>query len=926
MAIEYKLPYTANEIANKLGQIDDKLDATALDSAIETALAEAKASGEFDGKDGKDGKDGTNGDTPYIKNDSWWIGEVNTGVKAQGIDGVDGFNGQDGDSAYDIAKKNGFDGTEEEWLNSLKGEYGLNGQDGISATHSWNGTTLTITSASGTSSANLKGNPGAQGEKGDAGEDGISVVKSEINTSGELVVTYSNNVVDNLGVVIGAQGEKGQDGYTPIKGTDYWTEVDKDEIKEYVKDEIPTNISELINDTGYLTSVPNEYITETELNAKGYLTEVALTPEQLGEIANEVVEKQRVDVVDSIEEMIDTTKRYILSTTGTLWEYKTVTTIQKKYNNLFKPSEAQINKRISSSEITDYTGFVISNEIDLKQAIQGNKFKEDSLIRLWINSDNDRKLANGNSKFFYKYCGTNTTMSDRKLSPESQVKISSEEKFNNINIEAFTPGEVYSKPSGITTNEPTDYTEKGFLSSDYSVLTLSFQVSTSMVKEDFIGTDESPTDNIIITLDEQIKTEEILDTKWVDTKVPYTNGVSEERVEAVEEDVETIKTDIENLETKIENIGTTNIPSYWEEEILDKTQTVKEFQTLGGKNCVSFVWASDTHIPDSGNDNSANIGRTKDLGKLMAKMLNDCEIPFAILSGDINTRGSRPNEASFVASLTSIPEHLAPLWNSDRLLVALGNHDGCYGDGSVDETKYYRKQFKPERMWQTFFRGQALDFRRVFSEDGLYYYVDNIPQKTRFIVLNSHFGGEYEEDENGYSVNDRFHNSCYGQAQLNWFANIALDMPEGYGAIIVAHAPPNINYTLDREQLIGIINAYCNRSSFELTYTNTDVSWSTSTVKVDFSGAKGDIIAMFAGHVHWDRVDTVTMKCPIITIIAAGATPNTSYKGTDEVVPEREFNTATETSFDVVTINKDTKTIYCTRVGAGESREIQYQV
>ena len=31
------------------------------------------------------------------------------------------------------------------------------GKDGVSATHSWNGTTLTISSASGTSSANLKG-------------------------------------------------------------------------------------------------------------------------------------------------------------------------------------------------------------------------------------------------------------------------------------------------------------------------------------------------------------------------------------------------------------------------------------------------------------------------------------------------------------------------------------------------------------------------------------------------------------------------------------------------------------------------------------------------------------------------------------------------------------------------------------------------
>ena len=35
---------------------------------------------------------------------------------------------------------------------------------------------------------------------------------------------------------------------------------------------IPTKVSDLENDRGYLTSIPSEYITETELNAKGYLS------------------------------------------------------------------------------------------------------------------------------------------------------------------------------------------------------------------------------------------------------------------------------------------------------------------------------------------------------------------------------------------------------------------------------------------------------------------------------------------------------------------------------------------------------------------------------------------------------------------------------------------------------------------------------
>jgi hypothetical protein len=36
---EFKLPYTANEISDKLRNIDNKLDTSALNSAIENALS-----------------------------------------------------------------------------------------------------------------------------------------------------------------------------------------------------------------------------------------------------------------------------------------------------------------------------------------------------------------------------------------------------------------------------------------------------------------------------------------------------------------------------------------------------------------------------------------------------------------------------------------------------------------------------------------------------------------------------------------------------------------------------------------------------------------------------------------------------------------------------------------------------------------------
>ena len=67
-------------------------------------------------------------------------------------------------------------------IDAVPGSTAGAGKDGISATHSWNGTVLTITSASGTSSADLRGPAGPQGDPGPAytltDEDKTSITNS----------------------------------------------------------------------------------------------------------------------------------------------------------------------------------------------------------------------------------------------------------------------------------------------------------------------------------------------------------------------------------------------------------------------------------------------------------------------------------------------------------------------------------------------------------------------------------------------------------------------------------------------------------------------------------------------------------------------------------------------------------------------------
>ena len=68
--------------------------------------------------------------------------------------------------------------------------------DGVSATHEWNGTVLTMTSASGTSSADLKGEKGDNGDKGEKGEKGEKGDQGDQGVQGEK----------------GDRGEKGEPG------------------------------------------------------------------------------------------------------------------------------------------------------------------------------------------------------------------------------------------------------------------------------------------------------------------------------------------------------------------------------------------------------------------------------------------------------------------------------------------------------------------------------------------------------------------------------------------------------------------------------------------------------------------------------------------------------------------------------------------
>lgn len=111
-------------------------------------------------------------------------------VDVPALVGPAGAQGADGKSAYQSWLDAGNIGTEEDFLNSLKGAQGIQGPQGPT------------------------GPQGEIGPQGPQGEQGIQGLQGPAGADGAT----------------GPAGEKGADGYSPVKGTDYWTEEDKAEI------------------------------------------------------------------------------------------------------------------------------------------------------------------------------------------------------------------------------------------------------------------------------------------------------------------------------------------------------------------------------------------------------------------------------------------------------------------------------------------------------------------------------------------------------------------------------------------------------------------------------------------------------------------------------------------------------------------------
>jgi hypothetical protein len=206
-----------------------------------------------------------------------------------------------------------------------------------------------------------------------------------------------------------------------------------------------------------------------------------------------------------------------------------------------------------------------------------------------------------------------------------------------------------------------------------------------------------------------------------------------------------------------------------------------------------------------------------------------------------------------------------------------GNHeyfDRFEEDGEIN----YSKTITGGDVWQ-YLDGQMTD-AVVGNASKNYYYVDNITQKMRYIVLAS------------FTENLAFE---LGTDQETWLRDTALNIPEGYTAIIFTHS-------------MGTEN----------TANNTlTIHGAGTTVANICDASNANIACIIAGHTHVDiMTKTPTKKIPIFVTTCDKYSPWID-NGVDQEpwLSNRVEGTITEQAFDVFIVDKTNRQINAVRIG-----------
>lgn len=329
----------------------------------------------------------------------------------------------------------------------------------------------------------------------------------------------------------------------------------------------------------------------------------------------------------------------------------------------------------------------------------------------------------------------------------------------------------------------------------------------------------------------------------------------------------TVLGEIESINNKFGKYWASDeIPEYYNENDYLKNQikTCEYYYKQCAADGDMFVFLTDVHWDDEdysvkSTDHNPNAKMSI---PLIHKIVNELPISYVFSGGDDYTNGG---------DVRRYTEAIADAANG-RIVFVTGNHD--YNFNGDNKVAYYHD-------------ATAIDKHEYHPH---YYFIDNNRNKIRYIVLNSHLNDPSKDgdgDGTGGYLPNRF-----GAAQIEWLSTTALDMPDGWSAIIFTHDMHSINMANDSIVVI-------NQSIVDVINNNAD-----------------KIISVIQGHTHRDRV--VYCNNGIVPDIITSCDRYEPYEesgGVIDINVTRELGTTSENLFDVVVVDKANHFIHSVRIG-----------
>ena len=304
-----------------------------------------------------------------------------------------------------------------------------------------------------------------------------------------------------------------------------------------------------------------------------------------------------------------------------------------------------------------------------------------------------------------------------------------------------------------------------------------------------------------------------------------------------------------------------SIPEYWKTALEEGAEAINTALCKAGMNKSAFLFYTDAHW----NYNS-QMSPT-----LLKYLYKNTGITKTFFGGDIVN-----NEATDYDTMKYLWEWRRQLKDLPNHHSAVGNHDdGNATDNLFSEQYVYGYLLAPEET------------KDIVRDEGMYYYIDNTPEKTRYLFLDTAYKG-------------------FNSKQREFVNQSLMTTPSGWHIVAIAHIWHDTNWTDSSHPTVGGLNSGAK--------SILDMFDNYNSRSGDYADCKGWVEFCVGGHTHWDFTGSSTNGIPIILCETDSRHVRSGLSATK--------GTTSESSVNGIVADYDNRKIYVVRVGRGNSREV----